>query len=138
MMVQRGSDDRYGAASRRAQRLSGGAVSVPALRRRHTPVPLLEDTTDEQRRALTAVALIRLRRGNAAEVWQLTLRDREGVIAAESLFTLPLAATEWEDAVDRAGSFLAAVDLTIGSNWEHVRPGHLRSTIHPLTPHTRG
>ena len=105
-------------------------MSAPPLRRKHTPVPRLEDTTADQRRTLADASLVRLRRGNAADVWQLTLRDHDGTVAAESLFTLPLAAAGREDATDRAGSFLAAVDLAPTSAWEQLHPALLRTTIH--------
>jgi len=103
---------------------------TPVLRQRDRPlVPRLEELTNAARCTIRDADVVRVRRGNAADVWELTVRDSEACVVGETLFTLPLSVTRWEDVAGRVFSFLAAVDLAPDCAWEQVRPGRIRGPI---------
>lgn len=89
----------------------------------------LDETNDETRAGFITAHAVRIRRGNAADVWQITVETRDAAQTAVTLFTLPLGVSRWEEVVDRITSILGAVDLTVEPGWRQIRPGHLAGPI---------
>lgn len=92
----------------------------------------LEDITPVERHLITEADATRILVGNAAEVWQLTVKASSVSIVAESLFTLPLGNKAWQVVADRVFSILAAVDLAPEQGWREIRSGHFYGPVKEL------
>ncbi|MBT2486401.1 MULTISPECIES: hypothetical protein [unclassified Microbacterium] len=101
---------------------------------RGTRIPLLEDITPAEHSRITDAEASRVRAGNAAEVWRLTVKTRASTTVAESLFTVPLGDQSAQYVAERVFSILAAVKLGPEQGWREVRAGHICGPVKHVHP----